>query len=214
MITRIRLMAALGVAFASAVSIGARADSCVDKATRLQSTVASLPSSDPNREELSDSLDMAMTTDSDRCEQIVADVQERLDGMTQGGHASPEKPVPNYPNAPADETGGPGFSDDETSSGGMNGEDEGHASGENPVPNQTEIPAASRGPSYDDEENEPEDSMDTDSDESSSMETAPEGHASEEDPIPNAPEVTDQGTDRGQTTQDSDEDDEDDQDID
>lgn len=193
MIIRIRLMAALSVAFACAASMAARADTCVEKATRLQSSVASLPSSDPSRQELSDSLDMAMSTDSDRCEQIVASVEQRLDETTQGGHASSEKPIPNYPNAPADETGGPGFNDDDTSAAGARGEDEGHASEDNPVPNQTEIPASSRGPSYD-EENESDDS-DMDSDDSSSMETAPEGHASGEDPIPNQPEISDQGSD-------------------
>jgi hypothetical protein len=212
MITRIRLIAALAVACASAIAVSARADTCIEKATRLQSSVASLPSSDPNREELSDSLDMAMTTDSARCEQIVASVAERLGETTEGGHASAEKPIPNYPSAPADETGGPGFSDDDTSAAGMQDGEEGHASEDNPLPNQTDIPAASRGPSYD-EENESEDSMDTESsEESSSMETAPEGHASEDDPIPNEPEVSDQGSDQGQATQDSDE--EEDEDVD
>jgi hypothetical protein len=211
MITRIWLTAALGVAFASAISIGARADTCVEKATRLQSSVASLPSSDPNRQELSDSLDMAMSTDADRCEQIVATVSQRLDEATQGGHASSEKPIPNYPNAPADETGGPGFSDHGTSAAGAQGAETGHASEDDPVPNQTEIPASSRGPSYD-EENESEDSMDSDmdSDDSSSMETAPEGHASEEDPVPNQPDVSDQGSDDREMSSDEDDDEDDD----
>ena len=203
--THIRLIGALGFALASA-TIGVNADTCVEKATRLRSGVESLPSSDPARKDLSSSLEMAMTADPERCEEIVARVERELDAATEGGHASAEKPVPNYPNTPAAETGGPGFSDDDTSTAGVQDETEGHASEENPIPNKTEIPAASRGPSY--EEDMPESTDTSTSDEASSMEAAPEGHATEEDPVPNEPEVSSQGADEDEAASDSDDEDE------
>jgi hypothetical protein len=156
----------------------AGAQDCAEKATRLKTAVDAQAPSD-TQATLSQALGIAIGANDTRCAEIVAQVEDQL--KTAGeGHASADKPVPNYQNTPADPATGPGMSDTAVGA----DDEEGHASENDPIPNQPsgDAPAAT-GPGG------------TDSTSDSVVDEGATGHASGDDPIPNQSANSDDDSD-------------------
>jgi hypothetical protein len=175
-------LTAAGLAAIAALSFTgmASAETCVEKATRLRAEVDTQPTSE-RQVTLSQSLALAMGADEKRCEEILAQADDDLKS-TGDGHASADKPLPNYPNASGQPATGPGMSD----SAARSGSEEGHASEDDPIPNQPtrDVPAAV-GPSG------------TNTSSQSTMDEGETGHATGDDPIPNVSSNSDDDPDAG-----------------
>ena len=98
---RSRLTAALSLAIAILASAGvAEAQGCAERATRLKTEIDALPSSSSSRTGLSESLGIAMGSDTVRCDEILAQVEKDLAAASEATAAA-EKALPNHPTSPA-----------------------------------------------------------------------------------------------------------------